>query len=112
MESPSVSEHEAFHGKYFARVRTQYQQLSKGRLLLNVISAPLLPFLLFARAGAKVFSRGVYRSEFIRASLQTFGGIGFWCAGEFSGYLRSLVSSVPLLDESAQADEDASDSER
>jgi hypothetical protein len=93
-------------------VRAQYQQLSKGRLLLNVISAPLLPFLLFARAGAKVFSRGVYRMEFIRTSLQTFGGIGLWCAGEFSGYLGSLISPAPLLDESAQEDEDVSDSER
>lgn len=85
-------EHEAFHGKYFARVRTQYQELSKGRLLLNVISAPLLPFLLFARAGKRVFSRGHYKSMFVRNSLQTFAGICCWSAGEFAGYLGCLMS--------------------
>ncbi len=100
-------EHEAFHGKYFARVRAQYQERSKGRLLLNVLSAPLLPFLLFARAGARVFSRGFYKSEFIRSSLQTFAGICCWSAGEFAGYLQCLVSPRPLISQDPKPAKDS-----
>ncbi len=100
-------EHEAFHGKYFAQVRTRYQSLTKGRLLLNLMTAPLLPFLLFARAGVRVYQRDVYRSAFLRNSLQTFGGILFWSAGEFAGYLSCLVHDQPSISEHEKAVKDS-----
>jgi glycosyltransferase involved in cell wall biosynthesis len=100
-------EHEAFHGKYFARVRARYQRLSKSRLLLNLISAPLLPFLLFGRAATRVYSRGHYRSEFLRYALQTFAGIFCWSAGEFAGYLSCALSPQTTIYEHEEATEDS-----
>ncbi len=85
-------EHEAFHGRYFARVRAEYQETTRLRLLLNISSAPLLPFLLFGRALGKTWSRGHYRGEFLKYALLSFGGMAFWSWGEFTGHLSVLFS--------------------
>lgn len=88
-------EHEAFHGRYFARVRAEYQRTSRSRLLLNVVTAPVLPFLLFGRALGKTWARGRYRREFLRHAVLSFGGMSFWSWGEFTGYLSLLFSGPP-----------------
>ncbi len=84
--------HECAHGKYYAGVRARYQDFSHWRLLAHVITAPLLPFILFGRALGRIRARGHQLSFFLKSSLQTFAGMTFWSLGEFAGYLGSMVS--------------------
>jgi hypothetical protein len=62
------------------------------RLLLHAAGAPLLPFVLFGRAAARINTRGYYRGAFVRASLQTFAGMLFWSLGECAGNLFGLLA--------------------
>ncbi|MSQ97935.1 MAG: glycosyltransferase [Xanthomonadales bacterium] len=89
---PHLLGHEYEHGKFFADARARYQGLSRWRLLLHAVTAPLLPFILFGRAFRRIRARGCQLPFFFRSSLQTFAGMTCWSMGEFSGYLGSMVS--------------------
>ena len=87
--------HEYEHGKFFAEARARYQRLSGRRLLVHTMTAPLLPFVLFGRAFARIRARGRQLPAFLKAGLQTFAGMAAWSVGEFSGYLGSMVARNP-----------------
>jgi glycosyltransferase involved in cell wall biosynthesis len=83
---------QAFHGRSFARVRVGQQNFTVPRRLFYALLSPLLPFLLFARTARRVFSKGVYRREFLKASPLVFCCLAAWSWGELIGYVAGTRS--------------------
>jgi glycosyltransferase involved in cell wall biosynthesis len=82
--------HEIQHGRYFASVRAKEQAFSTSRCLIYIVAAPLLPFLIFARAAACVFKSGRYRGRFLLVAPLVLLGKMAWSWGELLGYLRAV----------------------
>lgn len=90
INAPSLStfvRNEPRHGRYFARVRVREQGLGTSRRLAFAFLSPLLPFVLFARAGARVLRHRTYVAEFLLAAPLVFLGHAAWALGELLGYL-------------------------
>jgi GT2 family glycosyltransferase len=84
---------QVFHGRSFARVRIGQQNFTFARRLFYMLVSPLLPFLLFWRTARRVFLKGAYRPEFIRASPVVFCCLAAWSWGELMGYVAGSRST-------------------
>jgi GT2 family glycosyltransferase len=83
------------HGRAFARVRTTERGFGRPRCLLNVLAAPVVPFLLFLRTAREVRRARLFRREFIMSAPLVFLGTLVWAMGEAVSYSSAL--RVPRL---------------
>jgi GT2 family glycosyltransferase len=81
------------HGRAFASVRAAESGFGRGRCLINVLVAPLVPFVLFARTARAVAHARSFRRPFLAsAPLVLLGGI-VWASGEAVSYARLAFGS-------------------
>lgn len=86
-----ILQHEPRHGRDFARLRCR---AAPGRLAATgrALSAPLLPLVLMARAGRRVFRHSSYGGRFLVAAPLTAAALVAWSLGEFSGYVEGAIA--------------------
>ncbi len=79
--------HARSHGRNFGTVRAAELGMSRGRRWAHLLTAPALPFLLFARAGRSTVRAGTYVGEFVKAAPLVLMTMAAWSFGEWQGYL-------------------------
>ena len=83
-------EHEAYHGRAFARVRVAVRRMPRSVALLRAATSPLLPPLLFARAARSAGASRADRRGFLSAGPLVLLAMSAWSYGELRGYLDAL----------------------
>lgn len=87
------ADHSMRHGRNFGTVRSREQNWPQAKRWLHVITAPLLPLLLFARTARDVFRSGRYLRQFIASVPIVLLGQIAWAWGEMQGYLPTRDTS-------------------
>ena len=80
--------HEAFHGRCFAKVRMKAQGFSRLRRLIFVAFSPLLPLRLLYKIMRNSIASGSYLRRFLWVSPLVLLGVIYWSFGEALGYAR------------------------
>jgi glycosyltransferase involved in cell wall biosynthesis len=80
--------HEAFHGRCFAKVRMKAQGFSPLRRFMYVAFSPLLPLRLFYKIVRNSVESGIYLRRFLWSSPLVLLGVICWSLGEALGYAR------------------------
>jgi GT2 family glycosyltransferase len=78
------------HGRAFARVRAVEHGFGRVRCLLNVLGAPVVPFLLFFRTAREVSRARLFRRKLVMSAPLVFLGALVWAAGEAMSYSSAL----------------------
>lgn len=73
-------------GRYFARMRAG--TVSAPQRAVRILSAPLLPFVLFLRHRGTARGKPDHADRFPRAAPMVFLLVTMWSLGEFAGYLQ------------------------
>lgn len=89
-----ILRHEPQHGRDFARLRSRVQP-GRPTALARALSAPLLPPLLLARAGRRVFRHSRHGRRFMLAAPLTLAALTAWSLGECRGYLENAFGAPP-----------------
>lgn len=76
------------HGRYFARARVAHFRFSLPRRLLHVVTAPALPWLLFARRFGWLLRKRYDVTRFLVCAPLVLLGLACWSLGEVNGYLE------------------------
>lgn len=76
------------YGIGLARLRARNSGWGALHRGARALAAPLVPWILLARVGRRLWAAGRYRREFLRALPATLLVFGAWSAGEAWGYLR------------------------
>ncbi len=84
-----VSRHRFAHGRHFGAWRVRENAVSPLRI---VVTAPLVPFVLFARIGARVLRHGRHRLDFLVSSVFVLWLAACWAAGEAAGAMDAGAS--------------------
>jgi GT2 family glycosyltransferase len=84
--------HEAMHGRAFARVRIAEGRMPRVVAAVRAATAPLLPFVLFARALRNAARRPGHLRDFLAVAPLAFLAMGGWSYGEASGYAARVRS--------------------
>ncbi|HTR34718.1 MAG TPA: glycosyltransferase [Bryobacteraceae bacterium] len=79
---------QVMHGRAFATVRIQEQNLAPRRTAILWLGSPLLPLLLFSRLFVRVLKNRAYVSRFIQVSPIVSLGLTAWSWGECQGYRK------------------------
>ena len=81
------ADHSMRHGRNFGTVRSREQNWSTAKRWLHVLTAPLLPALLFARTARDVTRTKRYLPRFLATAPIILLGQIAWSWGELQGYL-------------------------
>ena len=79
--------HEFFHGRCFARVRSQSKHLSVWKKFLYASLAPLISFRIMAKIAENNLRNRIYLNQFIKSLPLLKLGILCWSIGEAFGYM-------------------------
>lgn len=83
----------------FARQRYQHglshgmrrsADVATATIMRNVLTAPLVPLVMTARAGREVFTKGRHRGRFVVSAPLVAWFYAWWAAGEAAGRLRAV----------------------
>lgn len=85
--------HAVRHGRNFGTVRSREQEWSTAKRWLHVLTAPLLPILLFVRTLRDVARTGKHLPRFLSTAPIVLLGQIAWSLGEVQGYLPRRRSS-------------------
>ncbi len=85
----AISRHRFLHGRHFGAWRVTRRRSDAARL---IIGAPLVPLVLLARIGRRVWQSSAYRRRFISASPLILRFTARWSLGEFLGAFDALNS--------------------
>lgn len=84
-----ISRHRFAHGRRFGAWRVREKAASPLRV---VLAAPLVPFVLLARVGARVARYGHHRLDFLVSSVVVLWLAGCWAVGEAAGAMEAGAS--------------------
>ncbi len=87
-------QHEFEQAYSFARIRITERTPSAIRKLYYVLRSPILPALMFYRAGKHVFQKNLYHSHFLLTAPLIFLSEIAWALGELVGYLTQIWSDL------------------
>lgn len=76
------------HGRHFGSWRAA--QLVGWRRGLQLVLSPAIPFVLLARIGQQVLSKGRHRKELVVSAPLLFLFLSAWTCGEVAGHLRGV----------------------
>lgn len=79
--------HEIFHGRSFARVRSRTWQFSLPKRWLYALVFPLIAIKKFLEIGWNNLNNRVYLKSYLLSLPWVALGVGAWCVGEALGYL-------------------------
>jgi hypothetical protein len=77
------------HGRHHAR--RQSEGMTRGRTLLRVVAAPLVPIVLVLRSGRAVMKRRRLRLRFAQSAPLLWWVHSWWAVGEARGYLDRVA---------------------
>lgn len=80
--------HEFFHGRCFARVRTQSKSFARWKRFLYVVFSPLIPLRLLVKIGNNNLKNRIYFKRFLKSLPLLTVGIICWSMGETVGYIE------------------------
>jgi len=80
--------HEFFHGRCFARVRTQSKSFSRWQRFVFTLFSPLIPFRLLVKVAFNNLKNRVYFIQFLKSLPLLTLGIICWSMGEAVGYIE------------------------
>jgi glycosyltransferase involved in cell wall biosynthesis len=80
--------HEFFHGRCFARVRTQSKSFSRWQRFVFTLFSPLIPFRLLVKVAFNNLKNRVYFNQFLKSLPLLTLGIICWSMGEAVGYIE------------------------